>query len=153
MTHRKILTLGLLILLSVHTSSILFHRKKETNGRKLDDGEYENDLVDVRGIMDQNEKDNPLSQLFEADHMKIAKQNVNLNMNMPLNRLKLHLDSSYQVKIVVNNDEDFDSLYDYFYPKKKTEQEALDGEGGSVDKQAGESGARRLSKIKKFVKK
>lgn len=41
-----------------------------------------------------------------------------MNLNMPLNRVKLHLTRDYKVKIVVHNDEDFNQLYDYFYPKK-----------------------------------
>ena len=152
MKHNKFFTLATFIILAIQILCI-FHNKPDSRDRKLEDTQDQDNLVDVRGIKDQNEKDNPLSQLFEADHMKIAKQNVNLNMNMPLNRLKLHLDNSYQVKIVVSNDEDFDALYDYFYPKKQASQEALEEEGKSATNEEATPGARRLSKIKKFVKK
>ena len=39
-----------------------------------------------------------------------------MNMNMPMNRLKMHLSKDYRVKIVVHNDEDYISLRKYFYP-------------------------------------
>jgi hypothetical protein len=135
------LSLTLTFLIACCQSSLL--KKQEGQiGRKLQEDDEQKSLVDVRGILDQREGDNPLSDLFDANHMKIARQNVNLNMNMPLNRLKLHLDNTYQVKIVVENDEDFDRLYDYFYPKK--EEEPLEKEN--------EINTEQHSKIKKFVK-
>lgn len=109
--------------------------------RRLEELTESESTVDVREILGQRESDNPLSELWDANHLKVTKQNVNLNMNMPLNRLKLKIDRSYQVKIVVENDEDFDRLYDYFYPKE-AEQPTKEEEPVS----------RRLWGIKKTVK-
>ena len=75
-------------------------------------------LVDARAMLQQKQTDNPLSDLWDPDHLKVAKQTVDLNMDVPLNRLKLHLDQSYVVKVVAHNDEDYDKLYNYFHPEE-----------------------------------
>ena len=74
-------------------------------------------IADVRGLEQENEKDNPLANLFDPNHMKVAQQKIQMNMQVPLNRLKLHLTSDYKVRVVVHNDEDFARLYEYFYKK------------------------------------
>ena len=115
-----------LFIFAILVFQIANFRINAKKARRLDD-QHENELnestVDVREIMHEKEKDNPLSELWDANHMRVTKQSVNLNMNVPLNRLKLHLSSDYRVKIVVFNDEDFDRLYDYFHPKVEEELE------------------------------
>lgn len=78
-------------------------------------------LVNARAMMQQKQSDNPLSDLWDPDHLKVAKQTVDLNMTMPLNRLKLHLDDTYVVKVVAHNDEDYDALYKYFHPEEEVD--------------------------------
>ena len=103
------------------------HTKSKRN-RRLDESaeELQEDdphVVDSRAILHEKEKDNPLSELWDANNMRVTKQNVSMNMHVPLNRLKLKLSDQYRVKIVVYNDHDFDQLYDYFNPKKEEEAE------------------------------
>ena len=84
-------------------------------------GQDANSLVDVRAIIHEKEKDNPLSDLWDTNHMRVTKQNVSMDMNMPLNRLKLQLDG-YKVRVIVHNEEDFQKLYDYFNPEEKKKE-------------------------------
>jgi hypothetical protein len=103
------------------SESLTIGEKKTDNDRKLN-------LLDVRGLVQTKETDNPLSELWDPKHIRVARQKVNMNMNVPINRLKLHLDDTYRVKIVVHNDEDFNSLYDYFYGKEEDKEEAKEDE-------------------------
>ena len=115
--------LVLVLLLSLHLlNSSLLLKKTKKHQRKLIEKESEelndhNNSVDVREVLHEKDKDNPLSELWDANNMKITRQSVDMNMNVPLNRLKLVLSDKYRVKLVVHNDEDFDQLYEYFHPK------------------------------------
>ncbi len=90
-------------------SNRIHNHKKE---RKLS---LESGVVDIRGLLGQKRMDNPLGELWDTNHIKVARQKVNMNLNMPINRLKLNIDNSYVVKIITHNDNDFNSLYNYFY--------------------------------------
>lgn len=92
---------------------------KKNHKGKMSKKDRKLSLIDVRGLVKQNENDNPLSELWDPNHIKVARQKVNMNLNMPINRLKLHMDDSYVVKVVVHNDQDFNNLYEYFYGKDK----------------------------------
>ena len=117
----------LLILLCITGTTSVIFKKTKREPRKLQDKDTDvPDLthsIDVREMLNEKEKDNPLSELWDANNMRVTKQNVNLNMNVPLNRLKLLLSDKYRVKIIVHNDEDFDQLYDYFNPKDDNEKQ------------------------------
>ena len=91
-------------------------KKNKKKERQLGIGDS---LVNARAMLQQKQVDNPLSDLWDPDHLKVAKQTVDLNMNMPLNRLKLHLDDTYVVKVVAHNDHDYDELYKYFHPEEE----------------------------------
>ena len=91
-------------------------KKNKKKERQLGIGDS---LVNARAMLQQKQVDNPLSDLWDPDHLKVAKQTVDLNMNMPLNRLKLHLDDTCVVKVVAHNDHDYDELYKYFHPEEK----------------------------------
>ena len=100
------------ILLFVVQTNHIHNKLKKKKERKLGLGDS---IADVRGLIQQKESDNPLADLWDVNHMKVAPQKINMNMNMPLNRLKMHVSSDYIVKVVVHNDEDFNRLYHYFY--------------------------------------
>ena len=112
------------IFVNMLTTLLMHPHKLIDSHRRLsdittEDGTKSDDLthsVDVREMVTEHDKDNPLSELWDANHMRVTKQNVNLNMNVPLNRLKLLLGDEYRVKIIVHNDEDFNQLFDYFHP-------------------------------------
>lgn len=112
--------LAILVATLLHFSSAKLLLKKQQkltkkHERQLGIGDS---LVDARAMLQQKQTDNPLSDLWDPDHLKVAKQTVDLNMDVPLNRLKLHLDQSYVVKVVAHNDEDYDKLYRYFHPEE-----------------------------------
>ena len=100
-----------------HSKLLLSKSKKQIKKRERQLG-IGDSLVDARAMLQQKQTDNPLSDLWDPDHLKVAKQTVDLNMDVPLNRLKLHLDQSYVVKVVAHNDEDYDKLYKYFHPEE-----------------------------------
>lgn len=104
-----------LIVNSIFLTRVVRRKSMKRKARRLgltDSG------VDVRATLNQKEKDNPLSELWDINHIKVARQKLNMNLNMPMNRLKLHLSKDYQVKIIVHNDEDYNALRKYFYPPK-----------------------------------
>ena len=74
-------------------------------------------IADVRTLVQEKEKDNPLADLFDPNHIRVAQQKIQMNMQVPLNRLMLEINKDYRVRVVVNNDEDFARLYEYFYKK------------------------------------
>lgn len=72
----------------------------------------------MRSKLNESEKDNPLENIYDINNIKVERQKINMNMNQPMTRLKLHLSEDYKVKIIVHNDEDYKALFDYFYPEK-----------------------------------
>lgn len=111
------------LLFSTTRAKILLGSKAEPLHKKERQLGIGDSLVDARAMLQQKQSDNPLSDLWDPDHLKVAKQTVDLNMNMPLNRLKLHLDQTYAVHVVAHNDEDYDKLYKYFHPEEDEEEE------------------------------
>lgn len=107
----------LLVYLLFITNCLLKKHHKGKNSKTKKDRKL--NLLDVRGLVKEKENGNPLSELWDPNHLKVARQKVNMNLNMPINRLKLHMDDSYVVKVVVHNDQDFNALYEYFYGKDK----------------------------------
>lgn len=103
-----------LLLVTSLTSSFLIHKEPEADKKRslaLDDA-----AIDVRATLQQKESDNPLNELWDINHIRVARQKLNMNMNVPLNRVKLQLSKDYVVKIVVHSDEDYMALQNYFNP-------------------------------------
>lgn len=122
--RRVLLLLSILTVMpSVASCNLLLRKgtttKKSNKERQLGIGDS---LVDARAMLQQKSSDNPISDLWDPDHLKVSKQTVDLNMNLPLNRLKLFLDSSYVVKVVAHNDKDYDQLYNYFHPEEAEDE-------------------------------
>ena len=107
----------LFILISTPTLSKSNHiptKMRTPRARKLKLGDA---IADVRTLVQEKEKDNPLSNLFDPNHIRVAQQKIQMNMHVPLNRLKLDLGKDYKVRVIVHSDEDFARLYEYFYKK------------------------------------
>ena len=112
------IAIALTLTTSFTQSKLLLDNKQKSVKNKERQLGIGDSLVDARAMLQQKQTDNPLSDLWDPDHLKVAKQTVDLNMDVPLNRLKLHLDQSYVVKVVAHNDEDYDKLYNYFHPEE-----------------------------------
>lgn len=115
--------LFLLVIVNIINSKLTLNSRKGTRRNKPKERQLGigDSLVSARAMLDQKQSDNPLSDLWDPNHLKVAKQTVDLQMTMPLNRLKLHLDDSYVVKVVAHNDEDYDKLYNYFHPEEEVD--------------------------------
>lgn len=111
------------ILFSFTESKLLLSKSQKITKKKERQLGIGDSLVDARAMLQQKQTDNPLSELWDPDHLKVAKQTVDLNMDVPLNRLKLHLDQTYIVKVIAHNDEDYDKLYSYFHPEEDEDEE------------------------------
>ena len=114
-TQMFLILLSAILFSKISSKLLLKKTTKKQNERQLGIGDS---LVDARSMLQQKQTDNPLSDLWDPDHLKVAKQTVDLNMDVPLNRLKLHLDQTYVVKVIAHNDEDYDKLYTYFHPEE-----------------------------------
>lgn len=44
-----------------------------------------------------------------------------MNLNIPINRLKMHISDQYKVKIILHDDRDYIALKNYFFPEQKVE--------------------------------
>ena len=116
--HMLLILLSTILISKISSKLLLKKTTKKQKERQLGIGDS---LVDARSMLQQKQTDNPLSDLWDPDHLKVAKQTVDLNMDVPLNRLKLHLDQTYLVKVIAHNDEDYDKLYTYFHPEEDEE--------------------------------
>ena len=118
--HMLLILLSTILISKISSKLLLKKTTKKQKERQLGIGDS---LVDARSMLQQKQTDNPLSDLWDPDHLKVAKQTVDLNMDVPLNRLKLHLDQTYLVKVIAHNDEDYDKLYTYFHPEEDEDEE------------------------------